>query len=129
MRSMTITFFGLFFILFNSMTLQAQDAVTEWRETVELDGDNLKKEVKIKVLETSSYIKVKASGTISGGNICIQLCNPDGKSQTSLSICASANSNAKGSLEEKLEATPGVWLLCINNSKASGKLDISVSQN
>ena len=128
MKFFKITIFSCL-LLFTFNSLIAQTEVESWDGKIELTGEKLKKEIKIRVPEISKVISVSVSGSVSGGNLKVKLYNPDGAREANLNLCSAGNSKAKGRLSETMEAVPGVWVLKITNDEATGKVNVEVEQN
>ena len=100
-----------------------------WNGKIVLDGNELKKEIKINVSAESSQIWVAVEGKVSDGDLKVKLYNPIGFRVANLNLCASKGGTAKGWMEEVMDASPGIWSLKVVNDKASGKVNIEVKQN
>ena len=128
MNFLKITFFGCL-LFFASNNITAQTEVENWDAKLQLDGTEMKKEIKIKVSESSKEVSVHVSGSISGGYLKATLYDPNGKRYAGLNLCAGPNSKAKGSLSETEDAMAGIWVLKVNSDEATGKVNIEVKQN
>jgi hypothetical protein len=128
MKSKKITRLFTLFFLFVAFSLSSQTITQDWRSTLDLTGEELNKDVKIEVLESSSKIMVRVQGIISGGVLKVALYDPKGNKECSIQLSADKGGKARGTLEEEMDATPGTWKLKIENDEAEGKVTINVQQ-
>ncbi len=116
-------------ILLTANSINAQTETQRWDAKLDLDGSELKKEIKILVSDESKEVSVSVKGIISGGTLKVKLYDSKGNSAATLNLNASPGSKAKGSLSETMDAMPGTWLLKVTNDEATGKVNIRVEQN
>jgi len=128
MKAKKITRLFIMFFLFATFSLSSQTVTQDWRTSFDLTGEELDKDIKIEILESSSKVMVLVNGIISGGVLKVALYDPKGNKQCSIQLSADKNGKARGSLEEAMDATPGTWKLKIENDEAKGKVEINVQQ-
>ena len=122
----TLTF-SVFILSF--LSLSAQDKVQNWDGKIVLNGEYLKKEILIEVANESQEISVSVDGKVAGGNLKVKLYNPRGIRMANINLNAGKGGTAKGTMEEAMDASPGIWKLKVLSEDARGKVNIKVQQN
>lgn len=99
------------------------------KETLNLDGTDFKKEIKLLVVEGKT-LRYSVKGKITGGQFGVKVYDPNGKKENGFLLSTIEGGNAKGSLEEvNTDPIPGIWVFKIENRNSKGSATFTAFQN